>query len=328
MRSTGMKLGIFTLFTVIVTFWLASIIGNISPLKDTYSVSAVFTDATGILVGDPVKIAGVTVGKVNGFEVEGGEAVVDLKIDGDVDLPTNVEVEMKFRNLLGQRVVNLIRPETPDPETLKDGESIPPTQTRPALDITIVFNNLRPLIHSTNPEDINTVARAVLEVFEGREGDLEGILGNIGSLAKTLSDKDQRLARLVEDLDDLTAVLNDQSGSISKGLREFTEFIESLAEVTPTIERVVNQLEETGDRFGGILQRNRGNLDAELDDLNTLLTIVNDNLGPLDTVAKNLKEVLLATARSQSFGKWWTLYVVNLCVDGVPNLPNSVECER
>ncbi|HEV2755333.1 MAG TPA: hypothetical protein VG318_06105, partial [Actinomycetota bacterium] len=71
------------------------------------------------------------------------------------------------------------------------------------------------------------------------------------------------------------------------------------------------------------------NLDQELSDLNVLLSIVDDNLGPLDKVAKNLKEVLLATARSQSYGKWWTLYVVNLCpelqterctglVDGLP----------
>ena len=36
----------------------------------------------------------------------------------------------------------------------------------------------------TNPEDINTVARAVLEVFKGKEGDLEAILGNLGELTE------------------------------------------------------------------------------------------------------------------------------------------------
>jgi hypothetical protein len=40
---------------------------------------------------------------------------------------------------------------------------------------------------------------------------------------------------------------------------------------------------------------------------------VDENLRPLDTVAKNLKEVLLATARSQSYGEWWNLYVTSLC---------------
>ncbi len=313
MRRTGIKLGIFTIFTIFITFYLASIIGNLSPFKDVYSVDAVFSDATGILVGDPVKVAGVTVGKVTGFEVEGGQAIVTMEVEGDVELPENVGADVKYRNLLGQRTINLIRPETPSADALGDGGTIPVENTKPALDLALVFNNLRPLIQSTNPEDINTVARAVLKVFKGREDDFAATLGNIGAVTSTLAERDQRLARLIVDLNDLTKVLNGQKSNIRVSLDRFTELMESLAEVTPTIERVVDQLDDASGRFGGLVARNRGNIDQELADLNVLLTIVDENLGPLDKVAKNLKEVLLATARSQSYGKWWTLYVVNLC---------------
>jgi phospholipid/cholesterol/gamma-HCH transport system substrate-binding protein len=328
MRSTSIKLTVFTVFTIIVTFWLGSVIGNISPLKETYQVEAVFTDATGILVGDLVKIAGVDVGKVTGFKVEEGEAVVAMEIDGGVELPRDVIVEAKFRNLLGQRVINLIRPDSFSPENLEDGDRVPVTQTRPALDIGIVFNNLRPLINSTDPEDINTVAQAVLDIFEGNEKDFAGLLGNVGTITKTLADGDQRLARLIEDLDGLTILLNDESTSVKTGFNRFTELIESLADVTPTIERVVTQLNQASTRFGGILAKNRDNIDQELDDLAALLGIVNDNLGSVDAVAKNLKEVLLASARSQGYGKWWNLYVVNLCLEAVPDPPQALECSR
>ena len=313
MRNTGIKLTVFTLFTVFITFYLASIIGNLSPFKDVYAVNAVFSDATGILVGDPVKIAGVTVGKVTGFQVEKGRAIVTLEVEGGVELPENVIADIKYRNLLGQRTVNLVRPDVPSTEPLGDDGTIPVENTKPALDLALVFNNLRPLIQSTNPEHINTVARAVLKIFKGREDDFAAILGNIGAVTSELSDRDQRLARLVTDLNDLTKVLNGQKGNIRVSLDRFTELMESLANVTPTIETVVDQLDEASGRFGGVIERNRGNLDQELADLNVLLTIVDENLGPLDKIAKNLKEVLLATARSQSYGKWWTLYVVNLC---------------
>ncbi|MDQ4124970.1 MAG: MCE family protein [Actinomycetota bacterium] len=319
MRKTGLKLAVFTVFTVFITFYLASIIGNLSPFKDVYSVNAVFSDATGILVGDPVKIAGVTVGKVTGFEVERGRAIVTMEVEGDVELPENVGADVKYRNLLGQRTINLVRPESPSTEPLGDGGTIPVENTKPALDLALVFNNLRPLIQSTNPEDINTVARAVLKVFKGREDDFAQTLGNIGAITQTLADRDQRLARLVTDLNDLTKVLNSQKGNIRVSLDRFTELMESLADVTPTIERVVDQLDDASGRFGGLIARNRENLDQELADLNVLLTIVDENLRPLDTATKNLKEVLLATARSQSYGKWWTLYVVNLC----PELPSG-----
>lgn len=314
-RNTGVKLTIFTAVTIIVTFWLASVIGNLNPFDDTYEIKAVFSDATGILNGDPVKIAGVDVGKVTSFEVAGGEAIISMEVDSDVELPRNVLAEIKFRNLLGQRILNLIEPEVPSTQPLEERAIIPVQNTFPALDLSIVFNNLRPLIQSTNPEDINTVARAVLEVFEGREGDFAKILGNVGEVTQELADRDQRLARLVTNLDELTQILNDESDSVRKGVRKFGELMESLAELTPTIERVVDQLNSASSKFGGILIRNRTNLNAELEDLNTILGIVDDELGPLDAIAKNLKEILLATARSQSYGKWWTLYLPNLCLE-------------
>jgi phospholipid/cholesterol/gamma-HCH transport system substrate-binding protein len=318
MRATSVKLAIFTAFTIFITFGLASIIGNISLFKDAYTLEAVFTDATGILNGDLVKVAGVNVGKVTSFEVDGGEAIVSMEISSDVQVPANTIVEIKFRNLLGQRTVNLLRPDNPSEQLLEDGDRIPVTQTRPALDLSVVFNNLRPLIQSTNPEDINTVARAVLEVFKGKEGEFAATLGNLGELAKTLDGRGHRLARLITDLGDVTDILNGQSSSIRKGVNNFTEFMESLAEVTPTIERVVTQLDDASTKFGGILERNRVNLDQELNDLRIVLDIVDANLGPLNRIAKNLKEILLSTARTQGYGKWWNLYLVNLCpeVDG------------
>lgn len=323
MRSTGIKLAVFTLFTIFITFALAGIIGKLSPFDSTYQIKAVFADATGILNGDPVKIAGVDVGKVVSFEVTGGEAVVTLEISGEADLPDNVGAEIKFRNLLGQRIVNLTEPEDPSSTPLREGDFIPVENTHPALDLSVVFNNLRPLIQSTNPEEINLVSRAILEVFKGREGDVAKILGNVGEITQELADKDQRLARLVTDLNDLTEVLNGESQSIRGGINRFGELMESLAQTTPTIERVVTQLDDASGRFGDILVRNRANLDSELDDLHTILSIIEDELGPLDTIAKNLKEVLLATARSQSYGKWWTLYIVNLC----PEATGTAECQ-
>jgi phospholipid/cholesterol/gamma-HCH transport system substrate-binding protein len=328
MRGVTTKLTIFTIFTIIVTFGLASLIGKVSLFSENYEITAKFSDATGVLNGDPVKIAGVEVGKVSAFEVIEGEAEVVLEIAGEVELPENVIAEIKFRNLLGQRTINLQRPSSPSSTTLEEGGTIPVENTHPALDLSIVFNNLRPLIQSTNPEEINTVSRAVVEIFKGNEDDLEGVLGNVGSLTEELADRDQRLARFVENLDDLTKILNDESASVKQGLARFTEFMESLAEVTPQLERTVDQLNTASGKFGGLIKRNRSNLDQELKDLATLLRIIEQNLGPLERIAQNLKEVLLATARTQSYGKWWNLYVVNFCIEGFPETPTRLECTR
>lgn len=321
MRGTAIKLTVFTVFTILITYGLASIIGNISLFADNYQVKALFTDATGVLRGDLVKIAGVTVGKVTDFQVQGGNALVSMEVNGDISLPENVSVDIKFRNLLGQRIINIERPDLPSTETLEEGDVIPITQTTPALDLSVVFNNLRPLIQTTNPEHINTVARAVLDIFKGREQDLEGILHNLGELSTTLSAGGQRFSRLITNLDELAKLLNRESGNLKVGVDRFTELMEALAEVTPTLKRAIAQLDVASTDFARFLVNNRTNISRDLRDLAAVLDIVDNNLSSLDRVAKNLKEVLLATARSQSYGEYWNLYVVNLCPEAGEFLP-------
>ncbi|MDQ3876866.1 MAG: MCE family protein, partial [Actinomycetota bacterium] len=250
MKNTAIKLAAFTLFTIVVTFYLATVIGNITPFAHTYQIHAVYSDATGVLNGDPVKISGVLVGKVTHFEVTHGQAVLDLQIDGDVELPANVQADIKYRNLLGQRVVDLIVPPDPSSELMKDNGTIPNSNTHPALDLSAVFNNLRPLIQSTNPEDINTVTRAIVKVFSGKEDELAGILGNVGALTKTLAGHDQRLARFVTDFNKVSRILNHEGGSISTGIEKFGRVMESLARVTPTIRSLVDRLNAASGKFG------------------------------------------------------------------------------
>jgi phospholipid/cholesterol/gamma-HCH transport system substrate-binding protein len=326
MKSTGIKLTIFTIFTIFITIALATVIGNFSLIADTYQVNAVFDDATGVLNGDKVKIAGVDVGRVTGFEVAEGRATLTLQLNAEIQVPENAIVEIKYRNLLGQRSVNILEPQgSPTNELLEDGDTIPASQTRPALDLDVLFNNLRPLIQSTNPEDINTVARTVLQIFEGKEGDLGAILGNLGDVTKELAGGDGRLVRLVGDLRDVTDVLNGQSGNIQQGLEKFVELMQALDEVTPNLEQAVVQLDNLSTKFHGVLERNRTNIREDLDDLATVLSLVEENLGPLDRATANLKDVLLATARSQSYGRWWNLYVVNLCPEVGSLVPSPTD---
>ncbi len=321
MRATGIKLAVFTLFTILMTVGLASIIGNISFFADNYTIRAEFTDATGVLKGDLVKIAGVNVGKVTSFEVQNGHAVLTMEVDGELQIPDNATIEIKFRNLLGQRVVNIERPDVPTNQFLEDGDLIPVAQTVPPLDLSVVFNNLRPLIQSTNPEHINTVSRAVLTVFKGREQHLESTLQNLGELAEVLTGGGQRLNRLVTDLDQLAKLLNRESGEIRVGVARFTELMEALADVTPTLKRAIANLDTASRDFAEFLVKNKDNIARDLKDLAIVLGVIDDQLGPLDRVAKNLKEVLLATARSQSYGAYWNLYVVNLCPEAGEFLP-------
>ncbi|MEO7295506.1 MAG: MlaD family protein, partial [Candidatus Limnocylindria bacterium] len=80
LRPFLIKLALFVVFTTTVTAMLAAVIGNIQPFTDFYEMKAEFTDATGLLRNDLVKVAGVNVGKVTGAEVADGKALVFMQV--------------------------------------------------------------------------------------------------------------------------------------------------------------------------------------------------------------------------------------------------------
>ena len=121
LRSVLLKLGLFTVVTLSLTALLAAVIGNIQPFASFYDVQAEFSDATGLLKQDVVKVAGVTVGKVSGAEVQVDErtgkasALVTMQVRESVKIPRNAHAAIKFRNLIGQRMIVI----TQDPDEPK-----------------------------------------------------------------------------------------------------------------------------------------------------------------------------------------------------------------
>ncbi len=73
-----------------------------------YDLKARFTDVGGLRVGSPVMIAGVTVGKVRGIVLDARwGAVVDLRLDGDVRIPTDSIASVRTSGLIGDKFVAL-----------------------------------------------------------------------------------------------------------------------------------------------------------------------------------------------------------------------------
>jgi phospholipid/cholesterol/gamma-HCH transport system substrate-binding protein len=107
MRGTAVRFGLFAAVTLGLTAFIGAQIAKIQ-LGDTYQLSAEFDDVSGLTDGDDVKIAGVKVGQVEGIDTtDDGTARVTLSLDEGVSVPDDSEAAVRWRNLLGQRVVYL-----------------------------------------------------------------------------------------------------------------------------------------------------------------------------------------------------------------------------
>lgn len=99
-----------------------------------YNITAEFDKVDGLQGGSPVRISGVKVGKVLGFELnkDNYRAVVHMNIDNDVKLPSDSSALIESAGLLDGKFMTL-QPGGAD-DMLKEGGRIQYTQSSASLE--------------------------------------------------------------------------------------------------------------------------------------------------------------------------------------------------
>src|SRR6202044_997462 len=131
------KVGIFLLLGIGLICTLIIIFGEMPDLfKPTYSLTVKFADASGLLKGSDVYLAGAVIGKVTTdphYIPDTQEVEVHLKIDKDVVIRQDAENQIGDSGLMGDRFV-VVKPkkieqgETDSAAFIQDGDVIQGTQ--------------------------------------------------------------------------------------------------------------------------------------------------------------------------------------------------------
>ncbi|MGH2748404.1 MAG: MCE family protein [Actinomycetota bacterium] len=314
LRWSSVKLVIFTAFTVAVTVWLAAVIGNLRLFSSPYSVTAEFSDATGLLAGDAVRAAGVTIGRVDSIRIRDGLAVVTLSIDEGVELPAGVEAEIRFRNLIGQRMVTLTEPDASD-GVLRPGDLIPLDRTAPAFDLTALFNGLRPLVRSTSPHDINIVTSEVTKALRGRSGQVESLLSNVAAVSDTLASKDRELSALLDGFNAVTDELAAHDTELSSGLESMATLLRDLAASKQDLSDALVVLDDAATRLRRVVADNDEHIESVVGDLAILLDAIDDKRKELKGALRALPSMLVSVERVTTYGQWANIHLVHACKD-------------
>ena len=136
-KTVQVAVGVLIVLGVAAFFMLAMQVSGVSKMTGdaTYTVSGNFQNIGGLKVRAPVRIAGVTIGRVTGIRYDEDiyEAVVDMAIITAYDrLPSDSSASILTAGLLGEQYVGL---EPGGSETfLKQGDNIKLTQSALVLE--------------------------------------------------------------------------------------------------------------------------------------------------------------------------------------------------
>ena len=309
-RTAGdlIKLLIFIVVTTLATSILVITIGNITFSSKT-DYKAEFVDATGVVKGDDVRIAGVKVGTVKDIQiVDRTRAMVTFSVEDTTKLTKATHADIRYRNLVGQRYIALTD-EIGDSGTLPAGATIPVSQTSPALDLTVLFNGFKPLFQALSPSDINQLSYEIVQVFQGEGGTLQGLLAHTASVTSTLADRDQIIGSLIDNLNEVLDHIGDRDTQLNRLITTFRTFVGGLKHDRGAILGSLNQISDlsvqTADLVSGIrspfvsdikqLRRVAGNLDAGKAELDRALQVLPIKLNKI--------------GRTATYGSWFNFYL-------------------
>lgn len=99
-----------------------------------YELTAEFDQINGLETGSPVRLAGVKIGQVLGFELDkkNYRAIVHMNIDNGIEVPTDSSAVIASAGLLDGKFMTL-QPGNEE-EMLKQGDKITMTQSSPGLE--------------------------------------------------------------------------------------------------------------------------------------------------------------------------------------------------
>jgi phospholipid/cholesterol/gamma-HCH transport system substrate-binding protein len=309
-RTTGdlVKLLVFMIVTTLATGVLVVTIGNLD-FGTTREYRAEFTDATGVVKGDDIRIAGVKVGTVKNVEIaDRTRALVTFSVQDTTSLSRATRADIRYRNLVGQRYISLSN-EIGDSQELAEGATIPVAQTSPALDLTVLFNGFKPLFEALTPSDINQLSYEIVQVFQGEGGTLEGLLSHTASVTSTLADRDQIISALIDNLNEVLAHLGSRDDQLNRLITTFRTFVGGLKDDRQAILGSLDQIStlsvETADLVDGI----REPFVEDVKQLRAVAENLDRNKAELDRALEVLPIKLEKVGRTAIYGSWFNFYL-------------------
>jgi len=309
--SSLIKLVVFIVVTVLATGLLAATIGNIR-LGGTTTFRALFADATGLLPGDDVRIAGVRVGEVDKVEVAPRErralARVTFTVDADRPVAASTRALIRYRNLVGQRYVALAEG-AGSGRALPENATLPLRQTQSALDLTVLFNGFKPLFTALNPEDVNSFAMEIVKTLQGEAGNVSSLLSHTASLTTTLADRDKVIGRTIDNLNAVLETVDERDRALSTLLVELQRFVSGLAEDREAIGASLTSIAGLAESTAGLVRDARPAIRADVRELGEVSKNLDDDKDVVAGVLQRLPNKLNTITRTATYGSWFNFYL-------------------
>lgn len=310
--STTVKFLVFTTVMIVVAAFLLLVFSNYRS-GDTVRYRAVFDDASSLRSGDSVRIAGVRVGTVGDVDLDASNQVhVTFDVDRGVGLPDGTGAAVRYLNLVGDRYMELT--EGTGATTMQADEVIPASRTTPALDLDVLLGGLKPVIDGLQPNEVNELSSAILDVMQGQRGTVSTLFASSGSLFSTLGDNVGVIEQLIVQLTQVMETLSSNRDQLGDTIDRLGTVIDELTRQRDPIGAAIEALDTGTASVADLLTQARPSLSGSIDQLAVLAPNLDSDKPALENALQRAPDNFRKLVRTGVYGNFIQYYVCAVTV--------------
>lgn len=306
-------LAAFAVLSVVLSMVVISSVLNLDT-GATRTYHAILTDASGLREGANVKIAGINVGTVKDVKLHGETGVlVDFTVRKDRPISDTTHVEVRYANLIGTRYVALTRPEDAGPgQVLPAGATIPQERTKPAIDLTAVFNGFQPLFDALTPGEINQLTGSIINVFQGQSGHVSNLVEQVGTITEHLADRKQVIESLIVNLSAVLTQVNTEGESLGELIGNFDSMVDDVAGQRELLGRAITAMARFTTDAAELTKQSSSAITGDIKGVAKASRTLVKNQKAITEMLRDAPAALRAVDRTMDTGSYVKVYLCNL----------------
>ncbi|ODR16078.1 MCE family protein, partial [Mycolicibacterium porcinum] len=257
-RLTRMQLMIFGVVTVLTVSAISLFYLHLPAAVGigTYHVNANFVTGGGIYQNANVTYRGVTVGRVDSVGLAPDGVVARMQLNSSTAIPENVTATVKSVSAVGEQYIDLVPPESPSTDKLRNGATIDQQNTRVGQDIAGMLHEADTLVNSIGNSRLQDLLRETFKAFNGSGPELARLIESSRLLIDEANASSGETTQLIDQAGPfLEAQMRsgDNIRSLADGLARFTgEVNRADPQLRTTLKTVPGTTEAANTAFSGI----------------------------------------------------------------------------
>lgn len=297
-----LRVGVFALVTIAAIVYMSlKITSNQSGFGEYVKFRTIVEDASGIFPKTPIKVAGITAGRIKDIELQGNRALISFEVLKKVNVPKGSKLRIKTVGFLGDKYLEIFVSE--NKELMEENSLIESEQSG---GVEQLAKNAADLL-----VEIKEVVVAVKEAVAppGKPSPLKMILADMQtmmfnakeatiSIRNIISGNEDKLNNIVANLDKFTEQLAYELDRAEKGnaISDLDQIMANAKKITGDLQALISDIRSGKGTAGQILVE-----DKIADDVKQTLASVQKIVGKVDVIRTELEAFTGADTRNGGY---------------------------